>query len=504
MRLKEWMGQVRDRIKEYFIMLPWVFVSYIMRILYDFSVEGEQNVPSEGAYILLVNEFGMICFLLSGWGSIMVLKDRFFQSPDNILSYSQEDLFAFSYFRKSSEHGGMMRALIPHSAGRLALSLIEGYKVLQKGGLVSLNPEGDMPWDGRPLPIASGASWLGLHTAKPILPMVASASAYDIWPRWQALPSLRGKIVLKYGKPFKLCEVPQQQVTDQDLERANACIREAFDELRYGSKGLAGWIGTPRRNGTPLQAHVELRTRHELAYFQQRPLNNTGSVWKKGIAQVLWRCPICGTDDALIHKRPLLGAQNVVCRACETTWQVTRVIGKDFRLEVVDGPPDLTGLNMALSTWYDVIRRNFTPSPMVVSGVDLAPNEEVYLEMSDVALSPHKPNALFDYWTNREPPKIQFAGKIQLADWPSIGEGRLLLTNHRLVWQGSEMELDFKWSSVTALYIWLLNTLGVRYGTAQYRFSLGQEVGLKWLTYGGTMAKQSSEQNGHKVTISAF
>jgi hypothetical protein len=504
MGVKRISQQLRDRIQQYLLMLPWSIVSFIIRSLYDFRVEGIQNVPDEGAYILLVNEFGMICFLVSGWGSIMLLKDRFFKSPDKVLSYMQEELFAFSYFKKSSEKGGINRALIPHSAGGLALSLVEGYKVLRKGGLVSMNPEGDMPWDGRPLPIASGAAWLGLHTAAPILSMVSSASAYDIWPRWRTLPSLRGKVVLRFGEPFKLCEVAQDHITEQDLERANARIRAAFDELRYGPEGLAGWIGSPRLNGTPLEAPIELKTRPELIDTHQNPLKNDPPVWKKGIALVLWRCPVCGTDDALVHKRPLLGLQNVVCQSCETSWKVVREIGKDFRLEVEKGPTDLVGLNMALSTWYDEIRRNFRPSPLSVSDIDLNPNEAVYLELNDVALSPHKPNALFNGWSECEPPTTMTGGVIQLADWPSIGSGRLLLTNQRLVWQGSERELEFKWSSVTAVYIWLLNILGIRYGTAQYRFSLGQEVGLKWLTYAGTMAKQSSERDGHKVTVSHY
>ena len=504
MGLKEWFKRLWDRVQEYFIMLPWNIVSFIMRIFYDFRTEGMQNVPTDGAYILLVNEFGLICFLLSGWGSIMLLKDRYFKSPDNVMSYSQEELFAFSYFRKSSEHGGMMRALIPHSAGRLAFSLVEGYKTLLRGGIVSMNPEGDMPWDGLPLPIASGASWLGLHTAAHLLPMVASASAYDIWPRWQILPSLRGKICLKYGKPFKLCETAQEHITEQDLEKANARIRSAFDDLRYGEEGISGWVGLPQKNGTPLQNPVEVAPRPELVKNQLVPREHKKTVWKKGIALVLWCCPVCGTADALIHKRPLLGSQSVVCQACETTWRVIRVIGKDFRLQVEKGPSDLVGLNMALSTWYDQIRQNFSPSPMSISGIELAPDEEVYLEMNDVALSPHKPNPLFDAWDEHEPPKIQPAGKMQLADWPSIGEGQLFLTNQRLLWRGSERELEFKWSSVTAVYIWLMNTLGVRYGSAQYRFSLGQEVGLKWMTYAGTMAKHASEQDGHKVTLSAF
>jgi hypothetical protein len=306
-----------------------------------------------------------------------------------------------------------------------------------------MNPEGDMRWDGRPLPIGSAAAWLALHTGAPILPVVPSASAYDIWPRWRMLPSLRGRVILRVGRPFSLCDTPQARVTDEDLEKANARIREAFDELRYGPEGLEGWIGPSRRNGRSLEEPIELRSRPELVDAGRRPHRDSGPLWKRGIALVLWRCPVCGTDDALVHERPWFGPPTVGCRACETGWKVRRLVGKDFRLEVVEGPADLVGLDMALSTWYDEMKRNFRPSPLSVSGVDLEPDEEVYLRADDVSLSPHRPNALFDGWTEREPPETQPSGPPQLADWPSIGGGPLLLTNRRLLWQGPQGELDF-------------------------------------------------------------
>jgi hypothetical protein len=92
----------------------------------------------------------------------------------------------------------------------------------------------------------------------------------------------------------------------------------------------------------------------------------------------------------------------------------------------------------------------------------------------------------------------------QLGEWASIGEGRLLLTSHRLLWQGPEGELDFKWSAMTAIYLWLVNTLGIRYGTARYRFPLNQEVGLKWLTHAGTLAQQVPRRSGYELTLSPF
>ena len=124
--------------------------------------------------------------------------------------------------------------------------------------------------------------------------------------------------------------------------------------------------------------------------------------------------------------------------------------------------------------------------------------------MNGVELSSHRPNALLDGWTGREPPQAQPPGLRQLADWESIGEGRLLLTSHRLLWQGPPGELDFVWSSVRSVALWLINTLGINYGTAPYRFSLGREVGMKWLTYAGTLALQAAERDGHTITVTPF
>jgi 1-acyl-sn-glycerol-3-phosphate acyltransferase len=503
-RLIKVLRQLGVRVSQYLLMLPWFLVGFLMRLLYGFRVEGAENVPREGPFILLLSEFGVICFLCSGWISVMLLKDRVFQSPDKVLSYMQEDLFALPYFRNAANRVKFVHALTPHSAGRLALSLMDGYRVLQKGGLVVMNPEGDMRWDGRPLPIGAAAAWLGLYTAAPLLPAIPEASAYDIWPRWQVGPSLRGRVVLSVGQPFTLCDTPLKKVADDDLAKANARIRAEFDQLRYGSGGVGEWIGPPLRDGVPVEQPIQLRPASEPVVAGQEVGDTQVPVWRRGIPLLLWRCPVCHTNDALIHERPRFRPQTVGCQACGTRWEMRRVVGKDFRLKVVKGPLDLIGLDMALSTWYDEMKRDFQPSPIPATDVDLLLDEEVYLQVSGAALSPYRPNALFDGCTGREPPQAQLPGRRELGDWASIGEGRLLLTSHRLLWQGLPGELDFTWSLMTAVSIWMINTLGIRYGTAPYRFSLGQEIGLKWLTYAGTLALQAAERDGHVVTTSAF
>ena len=497
-------------VRRVLIKAPWHLSAFIFRLLYGFHVEGEENIPPEGPFILALNEYSPVAMLVSGWISIVLLEKMLKQKPGSTMSYMQEELFAFGYFREAlgSTHEeraqGGFAALTPHAAGRLALSLLDGYRALQDDGLVVMNPEGDAPWDGRPLPLGKAPAWLGLYTAAPILPALCSVGAYDIWPRWRPLPSLRGKLVLSIGQPFRLCDTPLKKVTDEDLEKASARIQAEFDLVRYGPGGISEWAGPPLRNGVPVEQPIQLRPASESTVAGQAAGDTQVPLLKRGVALLLWRCPVCHTNDALIHQRRWFRPQTVGCQVCGTRWGIRHVPGKDFRLKVVAGAPDLVGLDMALSTWYDEMKRDFQPSPISVPDVDLLPDEEVYLEVSGVSLSPYRPNALFDGWTGREPPQAMLPGRRQLADWESIGEGRLLLTSHRLLWQGSQGELDFVWSSTRAVSLWMINTLAIRYGTAPYRFSLGQEVGLKWLTYAGTLALQAGERDGHTVTTSVF
>ena len=484
---------------------PWFLAEAIFRLIYGFRVEGIEYLPARGPFILGINEYSLIAMLISGWMSLRLVLSSNELSENSTVSYMQEELWAARYFRTAvnmaSEHYGKLAPLSPHTAGNLALGLLDGFRVLQQGGIVNLNPEGDMPWDGRPLPLGSAMAWLALHTAVPIVPALCSIGAYDIWPRWQVRPYLSGRLVLKIGKPFKLCDKPQVQVSESDLASANARIQAEFDAVRYGPGGIPEWAGPPLRNGLPAEPpDGPALTPRPVALPAKRQQRT--SLIRRGSAQLLWQCPICRTNDALVHERLRFRPQTLHCEACGTRWELRRVVGKDFRLKVVEGSPEWLGLDMALSTWYDLMLHNFSPAPIKVSGMNLLPGEEVYLETDHARLLPYRPNALFDGWQEREPPKSQPPGRRDLADWSSIGEGRLLLTSHRLLWQSPERELDFVWPSVTAINMWIVNTLGIRYGTAPYRLAVGQEAGLKWLTHAGLLARQAAQREGRTVVVS--
>jgi hypothetical protein len=178
------------------------------------------------------------------------------------------------------------------------------------------------------------------------------------------------------------------------------------------------------------------------------------------------------------------------------------MVEKDFRLKVVEGPARLLGLEMALSRWSDEMLKGFRLEPIQASGLELQPGEKAYAEMAGATLSPQGAVPLPAGPNGREPPQGRPVGQSGTAAWTSLGQGRLVATSQRLVWQGAGCELDFDWAAVTAVYLLLVNTLVLVYGQAPYRFQLGHEAGLKWLTYVRTLVQQAAERDGRTVPVS--
>jgi hypothetical protein len=307
------------------------------------------------------------------------------------------------------------------------------------------------------------------------------------------------------GKPFKLCKEPMEKVSDEDLERASARLREEFDKLAYGPHGVNGWVGPILKDGAPVDEPVELGPAPETVPIpepdpEEEPIPPT----KRGVVQLLWQCPVCQTDDALVHTRRRFRPQTVNCQACATRWELEPRQGNDFRLRVLEGTPQLASLDMPLSKWYAEMKRRAKYHTISVPGAELLPGESAHLVKDDVPLIPYRPNALFDGYAGRQPPTTQLRDKRDYADWESIGEGRLVLTDRRLLWQGEQGELDFFWSDVNAVYLFLGDVLAVRYGTANYRFKITGELALRWLSYASEMARRQSAVDGHKVTITHY
>ncbi len=494
----EWLYNLKMRA-------PWFVAAALFRVMYRFKVVGEENFPSTGPFILCLNEYSLPAMLVSGWIAIVMLERVMETTPESIQSYMMEELWSFSFFSDIPTQGASeLKPLMPQGAGRLALGLLDGVKVLREGGMININPEGDVTWDGRPLRPGKALAWLALHTGVPIVPALASIGAYDIWPRWRPMPHLTGLMQLNIGKPFTLVDEPMAAVEPEDIAAANELIFKKFNEVRFLPGSQEDWAGPPTRNGTPVKDPLVLKPAHA-PVVPWPDVDKAGeSVRKRGLAQLLWRCPMCHTEDALVHKHHQIGRDKVRCRACGTRWSLWRVVHHDYRMRVEEGHPDMVGLELPLTTWYDEARRDFELNAIDVPGINLRPGEEVYLTADGVNFKAYRPSPLFDGLTSGEAPRTMTPGSRTYAAHESLGEGRLLVTSERLVWQGPEGEMSFEWPHFTAINIVMMGTLYIRYGPAPYRFDLPGQISLRWMTYTGTLAKRAAEVDGHELQMMRF
>ncbi len=197
----------------------------IGRLLYHLRVVGEQNIPSKGACVIAWNH---IAPFVDGLTIGTFLERR----PDCV-TFGGHRLVARS--RRREMQKGIRQQDSPLLAafkarGLSAGELLKALRWLEEGHAVALAVEGETTWDGRlQKPLAPGAAWMSLRTRVPVVPMVL-IGGYDIHPRWKRTPNLSGKVTIRVGEPFWLCDQPLKKVTDEDIARANQRI---YDEMAH-------------------------------------------------------------------------------------------------------------------------------------------------------------------------------------------------------------------------------------------------------------------------------
>ena len=200
---------------------------WLARCCYRLKVEGIENIPTNGACLLAFNHVSNIA------DALVYL----------VLRMQRPDLYLFTWRLVQDEISGLIEAAGLNTAGpqllfthkRKGLSvaeLLRARQILLQGGAVALAPEGEPTWDGRlQYPLAPGAAWMALRTACPVIPVV-SIGGYDIQPLWQTEKiRLTGRILIRIGQPFNLCEEPLESVSPEEIDLASNQIWRALADI---------------------------------------------------------------------------------------------------------------------------------------------------------------------------------------------------------------------------------------------------------------------------------
>ncbi len=220
------------------------------------------------------------------------------------------------------------------------------------------------------------------------------------------------------------------------------------------------------------------------------------------IPMLLWRCPLCATDEALRHLVRPLRAERVVCRRCGAAWRVRRVPGDDFYLRVTTAgnAGGRIGDERPLAAWYDALKQTLHVRPLHDPAFAPSPAETLYLASGTVELQAEATDPLF-FPATAAPvcaDKSAVAGR-------SVGRGRLFLTERRLAWRGADgRAADFPLRRLNSAYAVMDIGVVLLVDLRLYMARFLEESLLKWVTYIGLIAPQVEAETGHRIVTSHF
>lgn len=176
-------------------------------ILYNIHVEGEENIPETGGFILCPNH-------ISNYDPLAVATHM----KRQVHFMAKAELYKNFIFKK------VMLALgtIPVDRGKVSLeTLKESLRVLKNGEILGIFPEGTRVKNGERKKPMEGFVVFALKTKSPILPVHIEGEY-----------KFRGKINIKFGKPIELNEYYGKKVKPEEMSKISEKIMDIVYDLQ--------------------------------------------------------------------------------------------------------------------------------------------------------------------------------------------------------------------------------------------------------------------------------
>jgi len=219
---------------------------------------------------------------------------------------------------------------------------------------------------------------------------------------------------------------------------------------------------------------------------------------------LLWRCPLCAMDDALVQVSRRFRADRVCCRRCDAEWRMRRVPGDNFYLTLTRAGPDAPlspGDERSVTAWYDLMKQSLRLTPLPDAEIPLQPGETLYLASGAVDLQAEESDPLF--FPAHSPSDTARVDKRQV-EGRLVGRGRLFLTDRQLVWLGDGRRYSFPLRRLNSAYAVMDFGLLLMVELRLYTLYFLEESLLKWLTHIALVGRQVEETTGHHITTSNF
>ena len=204
--------------------LKTIVIGPIIKLLFRPWVEGEDNIPAEGAAIFASNHlsFSDSIFL----PLVVSRRVTFLAKSDYFTGRGIKGRLTAAFFK------GVGQLPVDRSGGKASnAALSSGLRVLRRGELLGIYPEGTRSPDGRLYRGKTGIARLALESGAPVIP-VAMVGTDEAQPAGRRIPKVM-RIGTVIGEPLDFSRY-------QGMENDRFILRSVTDEIMYAIMSLSG------------------------------------------------------------------------------------------------------------------------------------------------------------------------------------------------------------------------------------------------------------------------
>ncbi|MEV5874782.1 lysophospholipid acyltransferase family protein [Streptomyces sp. NPDC052101] len=201
----------------FYYVLKYVLLGPLLRLVFRPRIEGLENVPASGPAIVAGNHLSFSDHFLMP--AMLKRRITFLAKAEYFTGPGLKGRLTAFFFRSAGQ--------IPvdrsgKEAGQAAIR--EGLKVLGRGELLGIYPEGTRSHDGRLYKGKVGVAVMALKAGVPVVPC-AMIGTFEAQPPGKVVPNIH-PVSIRFGKPLDFSRYA-------GMEQEKAILRAVTDEIMY-------------------------------------------------------------------------------------------------------------------------------------------------------------------------------------------------------------------------------------------------------------------------------
>ncbi|AOR35678.1 acyl-phosphate glycerol 3-phosphate acyltransferase [Streptomyces fodineus] len=207
----------------FYYVLKYVLLGPLLRLVFRPRIEGLEHVPDAGPAIVAGNHLSFSDHFLMP--AMLKRRITFLAKAEYFTGPGLKGRLTAFFFRSAGQ--------IPvdrsgRDAGQAAIR--EGLKVLGRGELLGIYPEGTRSHDGRLYKGKVGVAVMALKAGVPVVPC-AMIGTFEAQPPGKVVPNIR-PVTIRFGRPLDFSRYA-------GMEQQKAILRAVTDEIMYAILALS-------------------------------------------------------------------------------------------------------------------------------------------------------------------------------------------------------------------------------------------------------------------------